>query len=240
MRMRAEIARPWLMLTLFAALTVLVYWPALQGGFFFDDHNLVENPDLHVTTLHLGDWIRAALSQAGTNQFRALSMLTFAANYYFTGLDPFWLKATNVGIHLLNGLMLFLMLRELLRLWRVTASDGTREITESRCALIATSIAGAWLLLPINLTGVAYVSQRLESLANLFVFLGLYWYLRVRIRHYIAGGGAPCSLSASLFVRCSASARKESAVLLPLFAICIEFSFTNFRNRDGASAVRYS
>ena len=52
--MRAEFARPWLMLALFAALTVFVYWPALDGGFLFDDRNLVESPDLHVDYLALG------------------------------------------------------------------------------------------------------------------------------------------------------------------------------------------
>ncbi len=38
------------------------------------------------------------------------------------------------------------------------------------------------MLLPINLTGVLYVVQRMESMANLFVLLGLIGYVAGRRR----------------------------------------------------------
>ena len=99
--------RAWLILALLMLLTAAVYLPSLRGGFVFDDgYYFLDNQDVHVDSLDVGAWARAALSQAGMNQFRALGMLSFAANYYFTGLDPFWLKATNLGIHLGNGLLL--------------------------------------------------------------------------------------------------------------------------------------
>jgi len=223
----------WLALAGFIALTALVYWPSLYGGFLFDDgYYFTQSTDIHVTTLEPGAWARAALSQAGTNQFRALGMLTFAANYYFTGLDPFWLKLTNVCIHAANGFLLFLLLRELLGLWRTQRGERT-QITPRELDLVAVTVAAAWLLLPINLTGVAYISQRLESLANLFVFLGLFWYLRARRRVYEGNGSAAAlwlSLATCMVIGLSA---KESAVLLPLYTACVEFAVTGFRNADG-------
>lgn len=224
----------WLLLA-FACLTVLVYWPALHGGYLFDDDvYFVSNSDVHVTTLRPGDWIRAALNQAGTNQFRALSMLSFALNYYLTGLDPFWPKLTNLGIHLVNGLLLFLVLRELFRLWQSTSQ---REGTDAaRLDAIAAVVAGAWLLLPINFTGVAYVAQRMESLANLFVLAGLAWHLRARRREFLEGRGGiglPASLLACMVLGLGA---KESAVLLPLYAACVEFALPRFRNADGRAS----
>jgi protein O-mannosyl-transferase len=226
---------PTLLMAAFAMLTIAVYWPALHGGYLFDDSiYVVHNMDVHVASLHASEWVNAALSQAGNNQFRAFSMLSFAANYYFTGLDPFWFKLTNVGIHLLNGLLLFLVLRELLRLWLlVKGGDSLQRSGRSGLDLTAAVVSGAWLLLPINLTGVAYVSQRMESLANVFVFLGLFWYLHARRRQYIGqGGGAMLwiSLIASTILGLGA---KESAVLLPLYAACVEFAVTRFRNQDG-------
>ena len=214
--------------------TVLVYAPSLRGGYLFDDsYYFVNNQDVHVSTLEIGDWTRAAISQAGMNQFRALSMLSFAANYYFTGLDPYWLKATNLAIHLGNGLFLFLALRALFELRR-TVRDDSRASAAS-AALIAALITGAWLLLPINLTAVAYVSQRLEALANLFVLLGLWLYLRFRLRVYAGDGSG--KLWASLVI-CTllGLAAKESAALLPLYTACAEFALTGFRDRNG----RYS
>jgi hypothetical protein len=95
---------------------------------------------------------------------------------------------------------------------------------------VAAVIAGAWMLLPINLTAVAYVSQRSESLANIFVFLGLFLYLRARQRQYASGrSGAMLWISILLCTLLGLSA-KESAVLLPLFTVCIELALTSFRN----------
>lgn len=204
----------------------------MQGGYLFDDDiYFVANTDVHVTTLHVGDWIKAALQQAGTNQFRALSMLSFAANYYFTGLDPFWPKLTNLLIHLLNGLMLFLLTRELLGLWSIARKEPTRR--PPNADLVAALLAGAWLLLPINFTAVAYVAQRMESLANLFVLLGLFLYLRFRQREYTGDGGG-IKMAASLIASMAAGlSAKESAALLPLYTACVELTITLMRDANG-------
>jgi hypothetical protein len=236
--------RTFLLLTAMLLLTGLVYWPALHGGYIFDDGvYFLDNTDVHVTTLHLADWVKAALEQAGTHQFRALSMLSFAANYYFTGLDPFWPKLTNLCIHLLNGVLLFLLLRELLRLWalvrppRVQPESGVAAtaapMDPTGLDTVAVVLAGAWLLLPINLTGVAYVAQRMESLANVFVFLGLFWYLHARRKLYLGHGGATQLWMSLLVCLALGYSAKESAVLLPLYTACADFAVLGLRNRDG-------
>lgn len=221
--------RAWILLAALMAATVLAYWPSLHGGYIFDDAiYFTANQAVHVASLNPGDWWRAATSQCSINLLcRPLSALTFAANWYLTGIDPFWPKLTNVAIHLLNGLLLFMLLRELFRL-----NNVVRAIEKNR-DLVAAVIAGAWLLLPINLTGVAYVSQRMEALANVFVFLGLWWYLCAR-RRQLAGDGGNAMLWISIAV-CTALGltAKEDAALLPLFTACTEFAITGFRNRDG-------
>jgi protein O-mannosyl-transferase len=215
-------------------LTLLVYWPALHGGYLFDDGvYFVDNPDIHVSTLDAGDWYRAAVAQSGINLLvRPLSSLTFAANYYFTGLDPFGPKLTNVAIHLLNGLLLFFLLRELFR-WRdlTVGAIATRNPDA-----VAAVLAGAWLLLPINLTGVAYVAQRMEALATLFVLAGLWRYVRVRRRQYARNeGGVRAGLIIALFTVLGLGA-KEDAALLPLYTACIEFALSGFRERNGRAS----
>ena len=222
----------WITFAGLAALTLLVYWPALYGGYLFDDSvYFVNNTDVHVTTLRFGDWARAALSQAGINPLvRPLSALTFAANYYFSEGNPFWPKLTNVCIHVLNGWLLFLLLRQLFALRAVVRMNGATH------DLAAALIAGAWLLLPINLTAVAYISQRMEGLATLFVFLGLFLYLRARRLHY-AGESTATMMWASVAL-CTALGltAKEDAALLPLYTACAEFALTGFRDRNGKAS----
>ncbi|MBS0571259.1 MAG: hypothetical protein JSS28_11660 [Proteobacteria bacterium] len=221
--------RAWLLLVALMALAVVAYWPSLRGGYLFDDGiYYAQNPDIHVDSLQPGEWMRAATSQCSINLLcRPLSALTFAANWYFTGIDPFWPKLTNLAIHLCNGLLLFALLRELFRL------NATVRSSSANKNLVAAAIAGAWLLLPINLTGVAYVSQRMEALANLFVFLGLWWYLHARRRQWVdQGKGAMLWISIAACTALGLTA-KEDAALLPLFTACAEFAVTGFRNRDG-------
>jgi hypothetical protein len=226
---RDKIPRAHLLMIALMILTVFVYWPALYGGYVFDDMiYFVGNADVHVTTLHLGDWFRAAMAHFGLNPLvRPLGSLTFAANYYFSGLDPFWPKLTNVGIHLLNGWLLYWLLRELFAFY-ATVRDKTPP-----SAIAAATIAGIWLLLPINFTGDAYVSQRMEAMATTFVFIGLAWYIRARREHYMGtGNGRTLWLILALCTGLGLTA-KEDAALLPAFSACLEFALTSFRDRNG-------
>jgi len=225
----------WLILAAFA-LTVAVYWPGLSGGYLFDDYpNIVDNTGVQPHDASLSTLVAAALSSPSSEFKRPLASLSFAANYLATGLDPYWMKLTNLVIHLLNGWLIFLLAGALLR--SVPVPD--RRV---RASIVASLIAAGWMLLPINLTGVLYVVQRMESMANLFVLLGLLGYVAGRRRMLgltttpAGSTDAPKrgSVSADIsgLLLCIASITiptmlgllaKETAVMLPLYAGLIEW-----------------
>lgn len=207
-----------------ALLAAAIYWPGLAGGFVFDDFSfIVANRDLHVERWALGDWVRAAMSFPSAHQGRWLTMLSFAANHIAHGLDPFGYKLVNLAIHLLNGWLVYKVSRGLLALW--TAQRPEQALPYQSQHWVALLVAALWLCLPINLTGVLYVSQRLESLCNLFVLAGLAWYLRERM-NLLLGRGSPLRLAAALIVPTLLGLlAKESAILLPLYTACIEIVF---------------
>jgi len=222
----------WARLMLFAslALTAVVYWPGLSGSWLFDDYpNIVDNHGVQPQHATLSTLITAALSSPSSEFKRPLASLSFAANYLATGLDPFWMKATNLLIHLLNGLVIFALARRLMRSARQSPADA------SQTTWIAAAIAAGWLLLPINLTGVLYVVQRMESLANLFVLLGLLGYVAGRERMvagHTRGGFIQCVASVVLATGLGITA-KETAVMLPLYAFLVEWFLYRFRRGDG-------
>lgn len=212
--------------------TTGIYWAGLRGGFVYDDFSfLVGNDGIAVTSGSLREWFAAALSfPSGSHQGRWLGMLSFGLNHFLSGMDPWWFKASNLAIHLLNGLLVFLALRALFDLHQATRK-GARPAYDS--GLVAAALAGLWLVLPINLTAVLYISQRLESLSSTFVFLGLWLYLRTRAQ----GWRGPIR-TARLWVVLITSTFlgvliKESAILLPLYAALAEFALTGFRQHDG-------
>jgi len=213
---------------LIVLLVFLCYWPGRGGGFVFDDYpNIGDNAALHVTTLDWPSWMAAAFSSPATALQRPLAMLSFALNHYFTGLDPLPMKLTNIGIHALNALLVLGLLRTLLAMVPAPAGDERRRAWATRFT------AAAWALHPINLMAVLFVVQRMESLSHTFVFAGLGLYLLGRQRQLGGRHGAALiavGLLGGMFLGVLA---KESAVLLPLYAFCVEACLLHFRGNDG-------
>ncbi len=205
-----------------ALVTLAIYWPGLYGGFVFDDMPFVlENPALQLDNPSFGDFVRAAMSFPAEHQGRWLTMLTFAANSHLGGMNPSWMKLTNLGIHLLNGLLLFLALRWLLRLFRLHFDH--QDLSEASIDRLALAISALWLVLPINLTAVLYVVQRLESFSNTFVLLGLFLYLKARTRLTETGQGLGKVILALVACTAVGCLAKESAILLPAYTAGVEF-----------------
>jgi len=220
----ATIAWQWLPLLLIPGMVFAAYWAGLGGGFAFDDFpNIVDNTALHVATWDWHAWSAAALSsEAGTLQ-RPLAMLSFALNHMATGLDPVPMKATNIAIHAVNALLALGLSRKLLQL------AHPREST----APAATFAAAAWALHPLNLMTVLLIVQRMESLSHFFVLAGLWMYLHGRTQQlarqpgwgWILGGLAGGTVLGTL--------AKESAALLPLYALLAEVCLLRFERPDG-------
>lgn len=257
------LSRLWRPLPLLSAallLAALVYWPGLFGSWLFDDYpNIVENRGVQPQSQGLAALLNAALSSPASEFKRPLASLTFALNYVLAGLDPFWMKLTNLAIHLLNGVLVFLLGRRLLTALaqspspligrepnaldgddevagadHALASGDSWQVTGQRPGMLAALIALGWLLLPINLTAVLYVVQRMESLANLFVLAGLIGYVAGRQRMLASAGRRGFWLSAASITLPTGLGllAKETAVLLPLYALAVEWVVFRGR-RDG-------
>jgi hypothetical protein len=244
--------RGYLLLALALVFTTIIYWPGLTGGWLFDDFpNIVNNRGVQPAHIDFRTIVHAAVSAPSSEFKRPLSSLSFVANFATSGLEPWSWKATNLVIHLLNGVLVFVLARLLLlRAW------GTGLITQynahQRASATAAYVAAAWMLLPINLTAVLYVVQREESLANLFVLLGLIGYIAARTS--MQDSPASRWQSWRAFVLCVLSIvvptligalAKETAVMLPLYALCVEWVLfapgarSNGRDDNRAAGQRY-
>ncbi len=123
---------PWLLLAGAVVATAAVYWPGVTGGWVFDDYpNIVDNTAIHITHGHstLVAWINSALSSPSSFLRRPLASLTFSLNWMVGNGNPWPFKVTNIVIHLINGVLVFCMLRALLRLvaWRSTSPRAARD-----------------------------------------------------------------------------------------------------------------
>lgn len=193
---------------------IAIYWPGLQGGFFFDDGpSILFAQGVRLESFSLESIHQALLSGGAGPSGRPIAQLSFALNYYFSGFNPFVFKATNLAIHLACGFLVFCLAYRLL-----TAAAPSAE---QRNTLIASgAVAALWLLQPIQLLPVLHVVQRMTSLSALFLLAALLLHLCGRER----GGrtGANRILLAWAIFWPLSFLSKETGVLFPLFVLAWE------------------
>lgn len=218
------------LLALVLVLAAIVYLPGISGPYVFDDRtNIVRNSYLRIDSLSYQDLRHASFAVQSGPLLRPISMLSFALNYYFAGTfaDTTPLKLTNLGIHVLNGLLLFWLLRLIFaRLHRMRRA-GPEKLDQigglNKNDLLAGAVALLWIVHPINLTSVLYVVQRMTSLSALFTLLALICYMAGRelIVARRSGGAWLIGIGVPAFGMLGLLS-KENAALLPLYVLLLE------------------
>lgn len=222
--------KPILLFCLLAA-TLAIYLPGLTGHFIFDDKvNIGLNSHLKIESLDFSSLWQAAISGGAGLLKRPISMTSFAVNYYFSGMDAYYFKMTNLGIHLINGLLVFVFTRLLLNL-HLRIRQATTD--DNATSWMAVAVAAIWLLHPFNLTGVLYVVQRMTSLAALFTLAGLALYLSGRQSLLNGEKSGFFAIGAAIFVATPLAAlSKENGALLPLLILVTEATLLRWQAPD--------
>lgn len=152
----------------------LIYENTLEGDFIYDDEIIVETEVIHANTL---SQVPAVLfSEGSVSMDRKFGMLSFAINYYFNRLDPYGYHLVNMIIHLLNGFVLYLMVRLTLKM------PMFNKPVRDKAELIALAGSLLWLVHPVQTQAVTYIIQRFTSMAALFFLLSLLFYVHARLK----------------------------------------------------------
>jgi hypothetical protein len=204
---------------LLALAVLFAYHPGLNGPFLFDDHvHITQNRWVKIDSLAPHDLERAWNSSFSTFPAnRPLAQLSFGVNHAISGLDPWAFKATNLALHLGNGLLAFLFCR--LALQALRRDDGRTDIA-NWVALAATAV---WLLHPLQVSTVLYTVQRMAQLSTLSLLLALCLYLWGRMR-IAQGHGGMVPIILAVPVSAIGFLAKENTVLLPLLLLVCELT----------------
>jgi hypothetical protein len=200
-----------------ALLTIALYLPGSHGPWLVDDDaNLGIFKDYATGTAPYREIIR---NNHSGPLGRPVAMASFAANHAFGLFSTQDLKITNILIHAGNGLLVYLLLARLLT-WR---GAGTRLKPRTLAALVAVW----WLLLPMQISAVLYIVQRMTLLASTFALGCMLAYAEGR-RSMLAGArhrGIGLITVALLVLLPLGALTKESALLTPVWIILIELFF---------------
>ncbi len=138
--------KPLPLVLLLSLLTLVMYFQVLKAGYIWDDDAYVAN-NLNLQTVK--GLKRIWLEPSTSPQYYPLVFSTFWVERQLFGADPFVSHLTNICLHILNALLLWIVLRRL--------GIGA-----------AFFIALVFALHPVHLESVAWITERKNVLSALF------------------------------------------------------------------------
>lgn len=203
---------------LIALVGLTAYSNTLDAPFQFDDFDYIVNNPLIKNFPFPGpsaDMLsRLSGNVRDTVKTRYIGYLSFSVNYRLHGLDVRGYHTANTLIHLLNGILLYMIV---LLVFRTPRMRGTLSHA-GHAALFASMLFVAH---PLQTEAVTYISQRFTSLAALFCLASLLFYIKWRLSGVPENGLRPTKPSHSMYVLSIVSSAlamftKENSFTFPL------------------------
>jgi tetratricopeptide (TPR) repeat protein len=165
----------WTVAAVLAVLVGVVYVPAVNVPFIFDDIIGIVQNDSIVSLWPLVDGAKPGPLNPPPElptSARPLVNLSFAINYHFGELSPTGYHLFNLALHFFNAMLLWSITCRTLRL----PYFGDRFARSAEW--LALAVAGLWSLHPLQTEAVIYATQRTELMMAFFYFATLYCSLR--------------------------------------------------------------
>ena len=199
----------------------LVYHRAIEAPFIFDD---IPNVMGNTSIVELWPLVDGTGRPSPLNPERDLSTsgrplvnLSLAINYRIGQLDPAGYHVFNIVVHILSALLLWMIVRRVLRLQYFQATfDGISGPLAFLCALV-------WALHPLQTETVVYVTQRTELVMAFCYLATLYGSLRYWAAESPAARAAWVALATLACLMGMAS--KEVMVTAPVVILLFEDIF---------------
>lgn len=223
-------ARPWLLAGLLGVVTWFLYQAGVHGPWILDDYPNLQ-PLLDRRHLGWGALLDQFLVSHSGPLGRPVAMLTFIFSAMTSGEALAGWKQVNILLHILTGLSLYWVGRQLLM--------HIAGWTEHSAAYGGLLIAAMWLLHPLHVSTVLYTVQRMTILSALFSSLGLGLYLSGR-QALLRGSGGWWRVMAAIAV-CGplATLSKENGALFGLYILILESLLPRIEDRQALTRLRW-
>ena len=193
---------PWIPLALVLAVTFVVFLPSLSNDFvnWDDDRNVYGNANLEAF-----DWahVKAIFTSTVIGGYNPLTILTFALEKHFFGLNPKVFHFDNLLLHLICVVLVYRLLLKLnLSTW---------------AAALGALLFG---IHPMRVESVAWVTERKDVLYGAFYLAALLVYVR-----YLRENYAKKFFWLALVLFIFSLFAKIQAVALPLSLLAVDYYF---------------
>jgi len=189
-----------------ACVCLTIYSGYLYSGFVFDDQVLVQDNPLIKSARLLPRVFKTDIYEYWIGQqlfdrmYRPLQMVSYYLDYNLWGVNPAGFRFTNLFLHLVNAVLVFYLI------WMLFKNN-----------LLAGATSLLFLVHPVQISSIAYISARGDLLSGLFILSGCILFIKFLnssdIRFYLLSvlSGALALLS------------RENALLLIFFLFLFSF-----------------
>ncbi|MDO8861413.1 hypothetical protein Q6D67_06840 [Haliea sp. E1-2-M8] len=213
------------LLAVLLAVTAWLYWPGTSGPPLLDDvSSVLVIDDLQSQPERFWDVV---FGDGSGPLGRPVSMLSFALEKLWLGDSLQISKRVNLALHLFNGVLVVSIFSLLLA-----------RIAGPAAPVLATLLAGAWLLAPLQVSSVLYVVQRMAMLSTTFILCALLAWVLWRQR-LAAGQMAWHWLLLVLLAALAAIFAKENAVVIVPVLLLVEALWFQCRDAQGLLMPRW-
>ena len=181
------------------AVTLAAFSPVFFAEFsnWDDDVYLTDNPLIKQLSWPV---VVQLFTSFHSGLYKPLVLLSFAIEYHFAVLDPTIYHVTNLVIHLLNTLLVFLIAERL----------------TSRLPVVF-GVALLFGIHPMHVESVAWISERKDVLYSLFFLLAMQQYLRYR------GTGSKWSYWVAVLSTIVSFTAKPMGITFPLALLLLDY-----------------
>jgi tetratricopeptide (TPR) repeat protein len=212
-----------LIILVFSTLGFSIYSNTFESPFVFDDKlRILNNPDIRIDKLTINKLWSAAFGQKSARS-RPVGNISFALNYYFHQYELAGYHIINIIIHIVTGILLWLILKKTLNLKSVRPELEHGE-------WIALFAAMLWLVNPVQIQSVTYIVQRLNSMAAMLLLLSFLFYLNGRLA--VKKGMRWTWFIGAALAWFLALGCKQNTAALPFFIVLYEWYFFQDLNVD--------
>lgn len=177
----------------FFLIIFLTYGETIRYDFVWDDQFFIDY-DFRIRNLNITQFFTSYFFRG--QYYRPLILSSFALNWKLAGADPVWFHFTNILFHWGTTLLVFILLRRLLR-------NGT-------AAVIGATIFGVH---PLHTENIALICARGDILAGFFFLAGFLSYIKYKHKE---SSNASVWYIMTLICYAGALFSKEMALTLPV------------------------
>jgi len=139
-----------------------------------------------------------------------VTLLSYTFDYQWYGLEPAGFRLTNIFIHLMNGILVYGLVKGITKDW-----------------IIGIAAAALFVVHPVQIESVVWISERKNVLSGLFFLLSLFAYTN----SYAEDSGRNYGVSASFFFFILGCFAKPSIVVLPALLMTFDLCFGHYEKR---------